>query len=356
MESLEQVIRRHIHLPPTDSNGWYAVLCKVCNDHGRKGPRAAFKFDTETVGYHCFNCGHKAKFDPQENKRMPKNMKQVLHDFGVPDEEWQGVLFDALKKQEVSGNKSAEPSQNLSSIEPREIPLPIHFYPLSEAGPDDKWAIIAKDFLENERHLDPSKYPYLLSSANTGVPGIDKWRGRLIIPVYKNKKLVFYQGRSLYPAQKKYESPATAKDRVLFGFDKLFEHTDAPLYVVEGIFDAMAIDGVALMGNELTDAQAEWLNRSKRRKVYIPDRFGDGRRVALECLKEGWQVSTPDIGSCKDMNEAVVKYGRVYVLKTIADNVCDGFAAEARLGVYSEQKDPRKEKDQKSSSKPRRSR
>ena len=48
------------------------------------------------------------------------------------------------------------------------------------------------------------------------------------------------------------------------------------------------------------------------------------------------------------MSAAVVKYGRVYVMKTIAENICDGFTAEARLGVYSEQKDPRKEKDKKS--------
>ena len=354
MESLEQVIRRHVPLPATDNgSGWYPVLCKVCNDHGKKGMRGAFKFDVESVGYHCFNCGHKAKFDPKENKRMPKNMKQVLHDFGIPDEEWQGVMFEALKKQQVSPNSDKESVPKLSDIEPREIPLPLHFYPLSDAAPDDKWAIIARDHLETERGLDPNKYPYLLSSSNTGDPRIDKWRGRLIIPVYKGNKLVFYQGRALYPAQKKYESPATAKDRVLFGFDKLFEHTDMPLYVVEGIFDAMAIDGVALCGNELTDAQADWLNRSKRKKVYIPDRFGDGRRVALECLEHGWHVSTPDIGSCKDVSAAVVKYGRVYVMKTIAENICDGFTAEARLGVYSEQKDPRKEKDKKSFKKQR---
>jgi hypothetical protein len=117
------------------------------------------------------------------------------------------------------------------------------------------------------------------------------------------------------------------------------------LYIVEGIFDAMSIDGVAIIGNEITDAQIEWLNRSRRKKVYIPDRFGDGRRVALDCLEHGWSISTPDIGSCKDMNEAVKKYGKMYVMKSIAENTADGLVAETKLRIYSEQKDPRKKKN-----------
>lgn len=347
MESLEQIIRRYIQLPTHDNgSGWFSVVCKVCNDHGKKGPRAGFKFDTTSVGYHCFNCGHKAKFDPTEYAGMSKDMRIVLHDFGVPDEEWQQVLFDALKNQQDNPTTKSAAQTKKGSIEPQEIPLPEHFYLLSEAGPDDKWAEIAIDYLESERKIDPKNHPFMLSRAKKGQLRIDKWRGRLIIPVYKQGKLIFYQGRALFTdTNKKYESPATPKDRVLYGFDLLFEHTEAPLYIVEGIFDAMSIDGVAIIGNEITDAQTEWLNRSKRRKVYIPDRFGDGRRVALDCLGQGWSVSTPDVGSCKDMNEAVKKYGKVYVMKSIAENIADGLAAETKLRIYSEQKDTRKKKN-----------
>lgn len=352
MQSLEQIIRQYVYLPPTDNgNGWFPVLCKVCSDHGRKGPRAAFKFDVQSIGYHCFNCGHAAKFNPLENKRMPKKMQIVLEAFDIPKDEWQPIIFEALKHRD----KTIQPSeiiQKNTSIEPMEIPLPKHFYLLSDAGPEDKWAEIATDYLETDRNIDPCNYPFMLSSRKYGEKGIDTWWGRLIIPVYKGDKLIYYQGRSLYTTDKKYESPSTPRDRVLFGFDKLFEQTDAPLYVVEGIFDAMSIGGVALLGNELSQAQIEWLNRSKRKKVYIPDRFGNGRRVALECLQQGWQVSTPDVGSVKDMNEAVKKYGLVYVMKTIAENICDGFTAEARLGVYSEQ-DSGKTKTQKTFNKKR---
>jgi DNA primase len=133
---------------------------------------------------------------------------------------------------------------------------------------------------------------------------------------------------------KKFESPSDPKDRVIYGFDRLFEKTDVPLYIVEGWFDAHVIDGVALLGNELSSAQIKWLNKSQRKKVYIPDRFGDGQRIAENALSVGWSVSTPDIGNCKDVNEAVHKYGRMFVMKTIADNTADGLDAATRLGVY----------------------
>lgn len=138
---------------------------------------------------------------------------------------------------------------------------------------------------------------------------------------------------------KKYESPSTAKDKVLYGFEKIFEHVDTPIYVIEGFFDAVAVDGVAIIGNELSDAQIQWLNRSQRKKVYIPDRTGDGQRSAKKALELGWSISTPDIGqSCKDMSDAVHKYGKMYVMKSLADNTADGFIASTNLGIYCEQK------------------
>ena len=34
------------------------------------------------------------------------------------------------------------------------------------------------------------------------------------------------------------------------------------------------------------------------------------------------------------MNEAVLKYGKLYVIKSITDNIADGFEARTKLGVY----------------------
>ena len=97
---LENVIRHYVHLPPhPNTKGWYAVLCKVCNDHGRKGNRAAFRFDHSSVGYHCFNCGIAAGYDPLKDERMSDKMVKVLESFGVPDAEWKQVVLTALSQR-----------------------------------------------------------------------------------------------------------------------------------------------------------------------------------------------------------------------------------------------------------------
>lgn len=342
MESvtLENVIRRYVNLPPyPSSKGWYQVLCKVCNDHGRKGLRAGFRFEGEKTAYHCFNCGHAAVYDPNEMTSMPKVMERVLEVFGVPESEWQPVLFVGLTK-EVDGGKGGDAGKQ-TNIEPQAITLPKLFYPLEDADPNDKWALIGKDYLEYNRGVNPGSYPFMLSR-RTDNPFLDKWLGRLIIPVYKGNKLIFYQGRALGKRTQKYLSPSVAKEKVLYGYDRLFEYSDIPLYVVEGWFDAFVIDGVALLGNEISEPQATWLNKSRRRKVYIPDRGKSGRHAAIRALRLGWSISTPDIGSCEDVNAAVRRYGKMYVLKSIVDNTAEGFEAETNLEVYCSE--PRKHK------------
>ena len=329
METLEEVIRQFVSLPPATAKGWHYVLCKVCNDHGRKGKRAGFRFEGEKTGYNCFNCGHAATYDPDVHDRISKNMKTVLAAFQIPDTEWQLV---ALKNMERQGKTADAPKP--VSIEPIPLVLPETFYPLAEAAEDDVWAEIARDHLEYERGIDPNSYPFMLSRRSQD-PQDKKWRGRLIIPIYKGETLIYWQGRDLTDkSEQKYLSPPTERDRVLHGYDEIFKETENPLYILEGWFDAFVVDGVAILGNKILDPQVKWLNRSHRKKVYVPDRKGDGHVAANQALGLGWYVSTPNIGDCKDISDAVKKYGKLYVMKSIVENTAKGFAAKNNLGVY----------------------
>ena len=334
--TLEQIVRRYIALPAYPSKkGWYEVLCKVCNDHGRKGLRAGFMFDQDSVAYHCFNCNHNAVYDPTKDQGMPKPMERVLQDFGVPEDEWQKVLFTSLANRDAGGNVRTELPKP-KNIEPEVLKAPPLFYFLKDADPKDKWATIAKHYLDSDRGIDYNSYPFMLSQPTDDVR-YKKWNGRLIIPVYKGNNLIFWIGRDLTGKKlKKYESPAVDRDRVLYGFDQLFKHTDLPLYIVEGWFDAFVIDGVAVFGNRIQKSQIEWLNKSRRTKVYIPDRLGDGQVGAKQALEAGWHIATPDIGNCKDMSEAVQKYGKLYVMKSIVETTAIGFEADVNLSIFCE--------------------
>lgn len=338
--NLEDTIRQYITLDPATTNDWHAVLCKVCNDAGRKGKRAGFRFDLGgVVGYHCFNCNHKAKYDPATSKHLSKAMKEVLTSFNIPADVVEQINFQALKMRELFINPSGAPtSAPILNIEPTVVPLPSHFYPLNSAGPNDAWAQLACTYLELDRGVDPNSYPFFMAE-KTGDPVLDRWFKRVIIPIYKNDELIFYIGRDLTGKNiKKYLSPSYSKEKVVYGYSELFRQTDEPLYIVEGWFDALAVDGVAILGNEISQAQATWLNRSNRKKVYIPDRSGNGQMAAEQALELGWSVATPGINTwskdIKDMNDAVQKYGKMFVMKSLAETTADGFTAQVNLGMY----------------------
>lgn len=338
--SLESIIRQHIKLNSPTIKGWETCVHTLC-DSGHKGPRAAFRFENEATMFHCFNCGTYTSYNPNYDKKMPEKMQKVLSDFSIAPEIWKQVLFSNLEKQHKKSKKSSP--DNI--IEPKEITLPKHFYPLTN-DLENPWAIVAWDYLKNIRGIDPTSQPFYLS---TGIGiGAQKWKGRVIIPIYKDNKLIFWTGRDLTKkAVKKYLNPPVSKENLLYGFDKL-NVSDDPLYVVEGWFDAVAIDGVGLLGNEMSKSHVWWLSHSKRRKVYIPDRFGNGAAVAFKALKCGFSISTPNIGQCKDISEAVKKYGKMYVLKSIVENTADGFAAKTNLGIYCKHERERTQKNKSS--------
>jgi hypothetical protein len=325
----EQIITQHIHLDPPSAKGWYPVLCKVCNDHGKKGKRAAFVFTEHGGTYNCFNCGHVAVYEPTENKNPSKNMVEVFESFGILKVDWGKLTLDAL-----TGEYSKAVSV-YQSIEPDEIPLLPFFYPLVD-DPDDDWCQYSIEYLAN-RGIDWKTYPFHCVKHQQHVLNA-RWYGRLIIPIYKDNKLIFYQGRDLTDLhQKKYLSASVARDNVMYGYDQIQGYNTDPLYVVEGWFDASALSGVAIFGNKLTKSQITWLNKSRRPKVVIPDRYGSGHILAEQAIDLGWSISTLDKSDdCKDVNDSIRKHGLLYTLRTIMQNTVSGNLAKVVINLYCE--------------------
>ena len=330
--TLQEVIRQHITLPSVaNAHGWFSVLCRVCNDHGKKGPRGGFKFDGTAVGYNCFNCGHSAVFDPAYAKVPSKDMITVLQAFGIPDSEWKKVSYDAFI------HNYSKTIKEYTTVEPEIVPLPKFFYPLTD-DPNDEWCQYSIEYLA-DRGIDWMTYPFYCVRKDTH-PDNKRWYGRLIIPIYKGNKIVFYQGRDITELHhKKYLNVSVPRDNILYGYDNLLVYTDEPLYVVEGWFDAYSLNGIAVFGNKMTQQQIQWLNRSHRPKVVIPDRYGKGHLLAEQAVSLGWKVSFLEMNdSCKDVNEAIQRYGLLYTLKTIVDNTTEGNHALVMTNMYCKEK------------------
>jgi DNA primase len=82
----------------------------------------------------------------------------------------------------------------------------------------------------------------------------------------------------------------------------------------------MSIDGVALSGSEISDTQIEQIDRLQREVIVVPDADRAGRKLIDRAVEAGWTVSFPVWQeTCKDINEAVVKHGKLFVIKAILE-------------------------------------
>jgi DNA primase len=88
--------------------------------------------------------------------------------------------------------------------------------------------------------------------------------------------------------------------------------------VVEGIFDALSISGVAVMHADISDAQARLIRSLDRDIVVVPDQDRAGLALIERAVELGWSVSMPDWpAGVKDVNDAVIKLGKLVTLLTI---------------------------------------
>lgn len=333
-KSVSELIEPYVNfIGPPDAKGWQKCYCEVCGDGSRtKGPRGGWNMDDEKAFYHCFNCGMDANFDITREIPFSRDMRDVFDAFGVPSREYNAVAYSRRDKDKT------KPEIYRAKINTFEVPE--YFYSLEDAAFNNTIAAEARKFLRTKYGLSDSSYTFYLSNGKyTGTDVKEKnmarmLMNRIIIPYFKNGKLIYYQGRALNDdAKKKYINMDVPRSNILFNMDALYRDYGKPLYVLEGAMDAIHVGGVGVLENNITNQQIELLQKCPRPKVLIPDRKGDSRKLAEVAVNElGWGLSVPDIGSsCKDISEAIVKYGKLYVVDSIVRKTTYGTKSKLAL-------------------------
>ena len=100
----------------------------------------------------------------------------------------------------------------------------------------------------------------------------------------------------------------------MFGTD--LQHRDwQHVIVVEGVFDALSISGLAVLHAEISDSQARLIRSLGRDVTVVPDQDLAGMRLVDRAMELGWAVSMPDWpDTVKDANDAVRQFGRLATL------------------------------------------
>lgn len=326
--SIKDVVDSAVSYEELDPTGWNKVYCQVCGDGSRtKGPRGGWKFEGEDCFYNCFNCGISGAFTPENEIFMSRDMKTIFEAFGIQSKEYGKVLFrlrNSKGKDFVPKIKSKEQVDREKAIEAMlesAMDFPDYLMPLTDVldKPIGEKCIA----LLEKKGMTPEDYPFFVSNGKTeSKQQQDKINAkvmlnRLIIPIYYKDKLLLLQGRDLTGTSKRKYVNIGEISTALYGLDRL-EDSHEQIYVVEGFFDAYHLNGVATITNKLYKSQLDILESIEKTKIVVPDRGGDSNALLERGIDQGWGFSAPKaLENCKDVTEAVKRYGKLFTCYNI---------------------------------------
>ena len=284
------------------SSGWISFNAPCCVHQGEntdKRQRGGMKPSPDgSWSYHCFNCGYTCSFVLGRN--LTFKARKLLQWLNVPGEEIERINLESLKHKSIAGllNERQEVVEKLSNIEFEDRDLPADTQPLND---------LAQQYLE-QRHVSLD-YPFLYKP--TPRPGV-------VIPFTHDNQVVGHTTRFLDSRTPKYIQDI--QHGYVFGTDL---QKDAWQYVivVEGVFDALAVNGLAVLHAEINDAQVRLIRTLGKEVIVVPDQDEAGMKLVDRAIELGWAVSMPQWpNGCKDVNDAVIQLGQLGTLLTILEN------------------------------------
>jgi hypothetical protein len=232
------------------NGAWKRGPCEACKHRlGKEDDKHKFNYNSSTGGFCCLRCGFKGRLTEKE-----------LDSLGFAVE---GV--------------NAEPPKVV-------IPKPEGFTPLyEEPGWSAPQFALAHAYLER-RGVSPE----MMLEAGIGACTTGRYRGRVVVPIRSRldpenwqgfSARAFYTGTNipyLYPE-------GMDREHLLYNEDALYEETDEPAIIVEGVFDAIYCwpNGVAVLGTP-SESQIQKLSQANRPLAVVLD--GDA-------WEQGWSLA-----------------------------------------------------------------
>jgi len=281
------------------TSGWISFNAPCCVHRGDtqdKRQRGGIKPGTDgSWSYHCFNCGFTASFVLGRNVTF--KARKLLEWMNVPQEEIERINLESLKHKSIEGLLGERQAivNHLQNIGFEDRDLPADTQPLSATG---------QAYL-NSRKL-PLDYPFLYKTMPR--PGI-------VVPFTHDNQVVGHTTRFLDDRTPKYIQDI--QPGYVFGTDLQNANWQYAI-VVEGVFDALSINGLAVLHADVNDAQARLIRSLGREVIVVPDQDAAGMKLVDRAVELGWSVSMPDWpADVKDVNDAVIRWGRLATLLTI---------------------------------------
>ena len=288
-------------------SGWtsFNAVCCVHMGHRPDGrSRGGLKFEGNNWIMHCFNCGFSCSFTL--GRQITDKTRKFLIWMGVDSEQVQRWSLESLQNRDLLDialqQKKVEAvrfnTTKLPDGEVLDINKPEHL-------PYFK-------YLHN-RSIDTDKYKFLVNPTAK-----DRKQFGIVVPYTFKKNIVGSTIRFIDDRLPKFLNDQ--QPGYVFNIDS--QSPDWSVCIVtEGIFDALSIDGVAVMHDDISAPQATMLAQLNKRIIVVPDFDKTGLKLIDRALELGYSVSLPNWGpGIKDVNDAVVRYGKLATLLSILEN------------------------------------
>ena len=289
------------------SSGWVSFNAPCCVHTGESADRRSrggIKQAEDDWSYHCFNCGFTASFVP--GRPVSYKARKLLGWLGVDSTDIERLNLESLKRKSLL-DLTAERNtikQTQIDFDEKEVPEGVELI-----DPE------LDQHKHYQKYLDKRgivlEYPFL----------VDKKRGprdRIVVPYTYKNRIVGHTSRYLDSRTPKFIN--SQQPGYVFGYD-LQKPNWTSAIVVEGIFDALSISGLACMHETISKEQAQLLKQLKRRIIVVPDQDRAGLSIIDAAVEHKFEVSIPEWPEdVKDVNDAVVRFGVAQTLQQIHQN------------------------------------
>jgi hypothetical protein len=295
--------------------GLYNFRCIICGDskkHKNKS-RGYFYQIKNNTNYKCHNCGVNISFNNFLKKVFPEIHKEY-----------------SLEKYKngVSG-KNFHTEEKKFEFSPPKFNQSLN---LPKASENDD----ARKYLES-RKLNPDKFYYTnkfkewTNSLKKTFDSVKYDEPRIVIPLYYQKRLIGYQGRSIGNSKIKYITVMLEENvPKIYGLDEI--EKDKTVYVTEGPFDSTFIcNAIAMCGadgdvSKWGISNPVWIYDNEPRNTEI-------HRRIQQCINRGDKVVIwPSNIKEKDVNDLIIsEYSQENIMKIIKENVYGGLEAKLKF-------------------------
>ena len=290
----------------TSPSGWISFNAPCCHNrgHSRDTRKRAGVMFSEGVVYNCFNCKYTASWQP--GRTLTEKFKNLCRWLGASDDQIKEMVFEALKTESLD----YEPEHFVEKVKFTEKELPegamsIEEWVNSAYLPDISVDIGPVIDYVYSRGFDALSKNFYWSPA----PG---YIDRVLLPYYYEGKIVGNTARKITNGKPKYLSDQ--HPFFVYNIDAQ-DPLSKYVFVVEGQFDALAVDGVGLLTNEIAQQQAHIINQLGKEVIVIPDQDKAGLMLIKQAIDYNWAVAFPTWDAdVKDVAEAVQRYGKLFVI------------------------------------------